>query len=76
MIEKVAANNRNTRFKWFWLSAGDQMDLERQLNLGFGFPAFLVISPEKQLMATLKLAFTEDNIDSFVKSILSGGADL
>ena len=52
------------------------MDLERQLNLGFGFPAFLVISPEKQLMATLKLAFTEDNIDSFVKSILSGGADL
>jgi len=45
MVKKVAKKNRRSPFKWFWLSAGDQLDTERQLNLGFGFPAVVVISP-------------------------------
>lgn len=44
-ILKVAKLNRKQPIKWFWLSAGDQLDLERSLNLGFGFPAVVAISP-------------------------------
>lgn len=45
VIKKVAKKNRKHPFKWFWLSAGDQLDLERDLNLGFGFPAMIAVSP-------------------------------
>jgi len=45
MIKKVAKQNRKQPFRWFWLQAGDQLDLERSLNLGFGFPAVVAISP-------------------------------
>ena len=45
MLKKVAKKNRKQPFVWFWLSAGDQLDLERDLNLGFGFPAAIAISP-------------------------------
>ena len=44
-IMKSAKTNRKQPFKWFWLQAGDQLDLERQLNLGFGFPALVAIAP-------------------------------
>ena len=45
MIKKVAKSNRKQPFKFFWLQAGDQLDTERMLNLGFGFPAVVAISP-------------------------------
>ena len=43
-INAVAKKNRKSPFRWFWLQAGDQLDLERELNLGFGFPAAIAIS--------------------------------
>lgn len=62
MIKKVAKKNRKHPFKWFWLSAGDQLDLERDLNLGFGFPAVVAISPQKKMIATMRGSFAENNV--------------
>jgi hypothetical protein len=45
LVTDVAKKNRKHPFKWFWLQAGDQLDLEKSLNLGFGFPAVVAISP-------------------------------
>ena len=35
LVTDVAKKNRRHPFKWFWLQAGYQLDLEKSLNLGF-----------------------------------------
>ena len=58
------------------------MDIERQLNLGFGFPAVVAISPNKSKFAILKgatlilLAFNEEKLGSFLSDLLSGRVSL
>jgi hypothetical protein len=47
VLKKVAKKNRKHPFNFFWLQAGDQLDLEKTLNLGFGFPAVVAIAPQK-----------------------------
>ena len=62
-LENVMRKNRKQPFRYFWLQAGDQLDLERQLNLGFGFPAIIAISPLKKMFATMRMSFSQDNIN-------------
>jgi protein disulfide-isomerase A6 len=76
MIMKVAKKNRKHPFKWFWLSAGDQLDLERDLNLGFGFPAVVAISPQKKMIATMRGSYAKDNVSSFLQDLLIGKGGL
>eukprot|EP00347_Sterkiella_histriomuscorum_P002789 403366793 len=65
-LQKIAKKNRSHPFIFFWLSAGDQLDLERQLNLGFGFPAVVAISPAKSKIAIMKGSFAEDKLNDFL----------
>jgi len=44
------------------------------LNLGFGFPAMIAVSPNKQVVATMTASFTKDNASSFMTKVMSGGA--
>lgn len=76
LIKKVAKTNRKHPFKWFWLSAGDQLDLERDLNLGFGFPALVAISPQKKMIATMRGSFSQDNVSQFLQDLLIGKGGL
>ena len=52
------------------------MDLERQLNLGFGFPAVVAISPNKSKVSTLKGSFSEDKLADFLGDLMSGRGSL
>jgi len=74
MIKKVAKTNRNLPLTFFWLSAGDQLDLERSLNLGFGFPAMIAIAANKDIVATMTGAFNKENSSNFITKVMSGGA--
>lgn len=74
MIMKVAKSNRKQPFTFFWLQAGDQLDLERSLNLGFGFPAMIAVSPNKSVFATMTAAFDKEHASSFLNSVMSGRA--
>jgi len=58
MLKKVAKVNRKNPFKFFWLSAGDQLDLERDLNLGYGFPAVVAIAPKKNKIGYQRGSFS------------------
>ena len=69
IIGKASVKNRKQLLVHFWLQAGDQLDLERNLNLGFGFPAVLAIAPQKKLMATMRGSFTESNINDFLSNL-------
>jgi protein disulfide-isomerase A6 len=75
-IATVAQRNRRHPFQFFWLQAGDQMDTERQLNLGFGFPAVVAISPNKSKFAILKGSFSEDKLGDFLSDLMSGKVSL
>jgi len=75
-IATVAKRNRRHPFQFFWLQAGDQMDTERQLNLGFGFPAVVAISPNKSKFAILKGSFSEEKLGDFLSDLMSGKVSL
>ena len=75
-LMKVAKRNRKHSFKWFWLQAGDQLDLERSLDLGFGFPAMVAVSPTKKMVATMRASFSESNLNDFLSDLLIGRGGL
>lgn len=52
------------------------MDLERQLNLGFGFPAVVAIAPSKSKLAIMKGSLTEEKINDFLSDLVGGKASL
>ena len=71
-----AKKNRKQPFKWFWLSAGDQLDLERSLNLGFGFPAVVAIAPQQKMVATMRSSFSTKNLNEWLGDLLIGKGGL
>ncbi len=66
MLKKVAKQQRSNPFVFFWLQAGDQLDLERKLNLGFGYPAVIAISPHKKMIAVNKGVFSQEGVSGFL----------
>jgi len=74
MIAKAAKANRNYRLTHFWLQAGDQLDLERQLNLGFGFPALVVVSPTKAVFGVLAGSFSQEGVKDYLR--MAGGGQV
>jgi len=68
----VAKSQRKNPFVFFWLQAGDQLDLERALNLGFGYPAVIAVSPNKNVYATMRGAYNRENTNSFLTSVMTG----
>lgn len=73
-IMLVALKNRKNPFAFFWLQAGDQLDLERSLNLGFGYPAVIATTATKPLVATMTAAFNSENLNQFLSKCLTGTA--
>ena len=73
-VMAAAKSNRSQPFTFFWLQAGDQLDLERSLNLGFGFPAVIAVSPNKSVFATMTASFNKENVNSFLTKVLTGSA--
>ena len=55
-----------------WLQAGDQLDLERQLNLGFGFPAVVAVSQNKKLYSIMHGSFSLKNLNNYIQELLDG----
>ena len=73
-LTKVAKTQRSQPFVFFWAQSGDQLDLERKLNLGFGYPAVVAISPSKDVFATMRASFSDSNMNEFLTKVITGGA--
>ena len=71
-VKGLAKANRGKPIKVFWLQAGDQLTIERQLGLEFGFPASLALSPTKKKYAVMRGTFSADGVKSFVERITIG----
>ena len=75
-IQAAAKKHRSKPFRFFWLQAGDQLDLQEKFGLGFGFPALLAISPTKKLYTTMKSSFSDKNISQFLDNLMTGRESL
>jgi len=73
-LKKVAKKQRSQPFVFFWLQSGDQLDLERKLNLGFGYPATIAVSPSKGVFATMRGSFSYDGETEFLTKVMTGSA--
>lgn len=71
---KVAKTQRSQPFVFMWAQSGDQLDLERKMNLGFGYPAVVAVSPTKEVFATMRGSFNEENLNSFLTKVMTGSA--
>lgn len=44
------------------------------MNLGFGYPAVVAISPTKDVFATMRASFSDSNMNEFLTKVITGGA--
>lgn len=44
------------------------------MNLGFGYPATVAISPNKQVFATMRGSFSQSNVNEFMVKVMTGSA--
>ncbi len=71
-IKKTAKKFLGHPFKFLWIEGGDHPEVEQTLNLGFGFPAVVVVNTNKNIFGTMNGAFSKDGISSYLEGILSG----
>ena len=70
-IAQVAKKNRG-KVSFVWLEGGSQPKLEETFNLGFGFPAVVLVNTKKSVYAVMRTAFSEDGLQNFVDGLFSG----
>ena len=73
-LMKVAKKQRSQPFVFFWVQSGDQLDVERKLNMGFGYPAVVAISPSKDVFATIRASYSESNVNEFLTKVITGSS--
>ena len=77
VLNEVSKTYAGLPYAYLWAAAGSQMDLESQFQVGgFGYPALALYSPKKRAYATLKAGFEAKEIDSLVKLLRRGKAQV
>lgn len=75
-IKKVAKASIAKPFTFFWIEAGNNIDLENNLGLGFGFPAVIAVSPQKEQFGVMKGSFSEKGLQKFIDGLMIGKTSL
>ena len=70
MIQTVN-NFRDKPVSFLWAQAGDHPELQDQFSLYSGFPAVLLINPQRRVFSVMKSSFTEENFEEWLKDILN-----
>lgn len=71
-VKKAAKSSISKPFSFFWVEAGNNIDLENNLGLGFGFPAVIAISPQKKQFGVMMGALSEKSLKEFINSLMLG----
>jgi len=67
MVKETINNFRDKPISFMWAQANDHPEVEEQFSLQSGFPAVLLISPNKRAYSIMKSSFTEENFENFIK---------
>lgn len=72
-VTKLVLSTSSAPFDFLWFEgANQQLDLEQQLELTFGYPAVAAVSLEKGAYAIHRGSFSLDKLKDFINRILSG----
>lgn len=71
-LEKAAGTVRGKPFKFGWIQANDQPNIESALELSFGFPSVVAVNLAKERYAVQRGAFSSSSIKSFLNGLVSG----
>jgi protein disulfide-isomerase A6 len=72
LLAQTAKKHRNQPFAWFWAQAGDHLDLQKQFDVGFGFPQVVTFAPTKKMGSVMLSTFGAQNLGSFLTSLMAG----
>lgn len=64
-------NFRDKPVSFLWAQAGDHQELQDQFSLYSGFPAVLLINPQRRIFSVMKSSFTEEHLEEWLKDILN-----
>jgi len=62
IIKGIVNNFRDKPVSFLWAQAGDHAELQDQFSLYSGFPAVLLINPQRRVFSVMKSSFTEENL--------------
>ena len=73
MLNGLADKFKRKPWGWLWSAAGAQSKLEASVGVGgYGYPAMIALNPRKSLYAELKLSFSEQTVNEFLKELSFG----
>jgi len=75
-FKQLAQSHRGDPVTFSWAQGGDYFSLEESLALGSGYPALVALSVSKMKYSTMAGSFSQKNIETFVKSLISGKGSL
>eukprot|EP01054_Gregarina_sp_Poly1_P005357 Gregarina_sp_Poly_1__5356@NODE_282_length_10089_cov_123_197964_g244_i0_p4_GENE_NODE_282_length_10089_cov_123_197964_g244_i0NODE_282_length_10089_cov_123_197964_g244_i0_p4_ORF_typecomplete_len289_score51_05Thioredoxin/PF00085_20/3_8e30Thioredoxin/PF00085_20/73Thioredoxin_6/PF13848_6/0_056Thioredoxin_6/PF13848_6/7_5e07TraF/PF13728_6/1_2e08TraF/PF13728_6/2_9e02Thioredoxin_2/PF13098_6/0_00013Thioredoxin_2/PF13098_6/3_5e03Thioredoxin_8/PF13905_6/0_0053Thioredoxin_8/PF13905_6/19Thioredoxin_8/PF13905_6 len=71
-LRNLAVSKADLPIKYFWIEAGNSLELERALRLEFGWPATIVVNKAKGFYTTHRGGFKEADLSSFVDRVTTG----
>jgi protein disulfide-isomerase A6 len=72
LLQGVAKKHRQHPFVFFWLQGGEQIEVQRAFDIGFGFPQIVTFAPNKKKAAVMRSSWSESNVSSFLTGLMSG----
>jgi len=72
LLATVSKTFRGSAFSFLWFEGTSQPELEKALELTFGFPALVALSVDRKAYAVLHGSFTEKSMASFLHGITTG----
>lgn len=72
LLAAVSKSFRGSAYSFIWFEGGSQPDLEKALEMTFGYPALVALSLDRQAYAVQRGSFSEKAITGFLHSITSG----
>jgi len=73
ILKKAAETHKRKPFAYLWTEAFQQAQLEPVLGIGgFGYPAVAAVNLKKSRYVSMVRAFNGENLNDFLKDVLSG----
>lgn len=73
MLEKVAEDYKERPYAYFWTEGTRQGELEKCFGVGgYGYPAFIAYTPQKNKYASMKSGMDYGHVTSFIQSLRQG----
>lgn len=71
MIKGLIDIYKRKKWGWMWSAAGDQLALEKQLNVN-DFPNLMIVNPRKHVAVKMLSGFHKKGLEEFFRNIAYG----